>query len=43
MNNPNFTAKAPEAVVLENRAKRNEAAEAAAKLTAALKRLEAVG
>ena len=43
LNNPNFTAKAPEAVVLENRAKRNEAAEAAAKLTAALKRLEAVG
>ncbi|RIK94451.1 MAG: valine--tRNA ligase [Proteobacteria bacterium] len=43
LNNPNFTAKAPEAVVLENRAKRDEAAEAAAKLTAALKRLEAVG
>ncbi|MBW7836944.1 MAG: valine--tRNA ligase [Sphingomonadales bacterium] len=43
LNNPNFTAKAPEAVVLENRAKRDEAAEAAAKLTVALKRLEAVG
>ena len=39
LSNPNFTAKAPEAVVAENRARREEAAATAAKLAAALERL----
>ncbi|HEY8352064.1 MAG TPA: valine--tRNA ligase, partial [Sphingomonadales bacterium] len=40
--NENFTSKAPPAVIAENRARRDEAAETAAKIEAALARLESV-
>jgi valyl-tRNA synthetase len=43
LDNPDFMARAPEAVVNENRAKLEEAEAAAAKLTSALAKLETVG